>query len=220
MLKPYERPRIKEKWVMPRPILYLLDRDSLLLMLEISDWDWDYIAECYGVGDLPRAAIESYEWLEDVIKMHPGLWTAEICRIKHAIPSSNWGIAYCGLCTEYANPRKRARSEALGDELPEFPGRGGLKLHPPCSTRALTWLRQTTDRWAAQGMVVKAQTKIPDIRQARGWDIGTRIYWNWNGETDEKINVSELHKEQESRPAPGSDLIQLSLVQPGEAVRL
>ena len=74
-------------------------------------------------------------WVEE----HPGYWTAALCRLLNghtqpwqevSPPSPTWdpdyqppspamqaatqrAVIYCGLCVDYANPRKRARAAAL-----------------------------------------------------------------------------------------------------------
>ena len=157
---------------LPRYITALIDDDVLTdpdisaTLLEQSWWETDIFP------------LDEVEWLKALLKQQPGLWTARICRTKHDIPETRQGISYCGLCLEYANPRKRARSAALGPELPGFEGQGAFRLHPPCSRRALTWLRHILTRWANAGIVHKApKSVIPDIKQPRGWDYATRIYW-------------------------------------------
>jgi len=175
--KIYQKPAIVDRDRLPRQMFYLFTPASLQLLLEATDFDWQYLYDCYNNGDLPNAEIEPADWLEAVVIEWPGLWKAELCRIKHDIPSTPGWIAYCGLCTEYANPRKRARAAALGPELPGMEGMGSYTLHPPCSNRALTWIRKTLTRWSQRAVVIrKPGSIILDSRQARGWDFGTRVY--------------------------------------------
>lgn len=161
---------------MNRQIEALIGEDWACLDDEVSE---EYLLDTYYNTDIwPDADEQPKEWLKETIDQNPGVWTAEICRMKHNRPSDNENIAWCGLCSEYANGRKRQRSANLPEVLPGFEEIGGAyKLHPPCSNRALTWLRKTTDRWAKVGKIIKEKLQvIPDPRQARGWDFGTRIY--------------------------------------------
>jgi hypothetical protein len=155
--------------LLDKAVISDIENDDEVSRRQIEYW-------LYCEDELPDPATDPKEWLLEAIDAEPGRWTAELCRLKHDVPSDNQGIAYCGLCQEYANPRKRARSKALGPALPGF-GRGAYKLHPACSKQGLTWLRKTLSRLAKNGLITKIQNaRIPDIRQARSWDFGTRIY--------------------------------------------
>ncbi|MFC1975056.1 hypothetical protein ACFLXQ_01500 [Chloroflexota bacterium] len=155
---------------LPRHISALVDPD-VLDDPEISD---AYIEETYYMTDVYPDSDE--DWLQELLRQHPGAWASLVCRIKHDVPETNQGIAFCGLCQEYANPRKRARSEALGQSLPGLDG--AFKIHPRCSQKALTWLRHKLYQWEKAGHLERRpMSKIPDIRQARGWDYATRLYW-------------------------------------------
>jgi hypothetical protein len=46
-------------------------------------------------------------WVED----YPGCWTARLCRLINGLPETEQSVIYCGLCSEYASPRKRVRAE-------------------------------------------------------------------------------------------------------------
>lgn len=63
------------------------------------------------------------------------------------------------------------------EPLPGFETIGcAYQLHSPCSRRDLTWLRHQIYRLVRRGRVEKRREKIPDLRQARGWDWGSRLY--------------------------------------------
>lgn len=144
-----------------------------------TDWETYFEWAYWTSDDLLDPEQESRQWLLELIQINPGVWMAEACRIKHDLPSDNESIAWCGLCKEYANIRKRNRSAALPPKtLPGFEKIGGAyQLHPPCSKRALTWIRQTIYALEAKGLVERRPLEvIPDPRQGRGWDFGTRVY--------------------------------------------
>lgn len=146
---------------------------------EGDETNWDaYLAETYFTADIfPDVEEDPEGWALAIIDAQPGVWVAELCRIKHDRPSDNLNIARCGLCPEYANNRKRARARALGPTLPGFDLLGGqYQLSKPCSAKALTWLRKLTYRLEKAGFLFRRREKIPDLRQARGWDWGTRLY--------------------------------------------
>ncbi len=133
------------------------------------EWSYWTQGEYLDPEDDPKA------WALAVIGENPDVWVAELCRIKHDLASDTQGVAYCGLCTEYVNGRKRARAKALGPPLPGF-DQGQYQLHKPCSAKALTWLRKLTYRLEQAGFLLRQRERIPDQRQARGWDWGTRLY--------------------------------------------
>jgi hypothetical protein len=132
----------------------------------------------YWVGNgFTNCSYNAEEWILEVIHQNPGLWVAEICRIMHDHPSTTLGIAFCGLCQQYANPRKRLHARNSGPEIPGLEGNGAYKLHPACSDQDLTWLRHLIYRLERTKLIVRVpNSKIPDSRQPRGWDFGTRIY--------------------------------------------
>lgn len=112
------------------------------------------------------------EWVLMAIQQTPGLWVSYLCRVMNCNPS----VAVCGLCREYVNPRKRARAKKWQDQL-TLPGLSSpYALHPPCSKRALTWLRHTIYALRDQGLVELRRETIPDDRQPRGWDWASRCY--------------------------------------------
>jgi hypothetical protein len=126
--------------------------------------------------ELPRP--DTLSWIEAAIEASPGVWISRLCRARHGLLETFRSIARCGQCLSYANPRKRRRAAALPSELlPGFETIGGaFQLHPPCSHQDLTWLRHQVYRLARLGRVEKRREKIPDLRQARGWDWGSRLY--------------------------------------------
>jgi hypothetical protein len=147
----------------------LMGGDDPTLTEEYLEWSYFTQEEWQDPESDPEA------WALGVISANPGLWVAELCRIKHDRENTAAEIAYCGLCREYANRRKRVRAAKLGDPLPGFTS-GAYQLHPPCSNRAFTWLRKLTYRLERAGFLLRKRERIPDGRQARGWDWGTRLY--------------------------------------------
>jgi hypothetical protein len=118
------------------------------------------------------------EWAEEVIRANPGTWTAWMCRAANGVPETPQGIAYCGLCTEYANGRKRKRNErlALMRLLPGFEEIGGNKQpHPPCA-HGFTRLRHTLYRLKDRERVLSRREQRPDPHNHRGWDLMTCYY--------------------------------------------
>ena len=136
-----------------------------------------HIAEHVSTG-LGIETMESPRWVQAAIQAQPGVWTARLCRQMHGLPETERSILYCGLCQDYANPRKRARAACLPTQtLPGFEAiGGGFQLRPPCSKRGLTWLRKLIYRLRDRGQIETCRERIPDCRQPRGWDWGTRIY--------------------------------------------
>lgn len=118
------------------------------------------------------------------IESYPGLWTAALCRALNGVPETACGIAWCGLCAAYANPRKRARSGRLGPTLPGFEGRGAFQLHPSCGTISLRSLQAVVDNLEDALMVVRHRSVIPDPRNHRGWDFASRLWPldGWRGD--------------------------------------
>ncbi|MCK6625525.1 MAG: hypothetical protein L6R45_10160 [Anaerolineae bacterium] len=164
--------------MLPRWLEYQCNLDDLDDLMGGSDptvsadyLEWSYFTQ-EGWAD-PDTDPEA--WALDIIAANPGLWVAELCRIKHDLASTPANIAYCGLCAEYANPRKRRRAARLGPSLPGFES-GQYQLHPPCSSQALTWLRKLTYRLERGGFLLRKRERIPDHHQPRGWDWGTRLY--------------------------------------------
>jgi hypothetical protein len=120
---------------------------------------------------------ESPEWVEAAIEANPGRWTARLCRAMHGHKEIIESIIHCGLCKCYTNSRRRARAAARPPLLPGFEEIGGaFQLHEHCGRRGLTWLRKLIYRLRGRGKVETRRERIPDLRQPRGWDWGTRIY--------------------------------------------
>ena len=131
----------------------------------------------YAWIDLGIEDPESPEWVEAAIEANPGRWTARLCRAMHGHEENYDSITHCGLCVDYCNPRKRKRAAALPPLLPGFEETGGaFQLFPRCGRRGLTWLRKLIYRLRERGKVETHRERIPDLRQPRGWDWGTRIY--------------------------------------------
>lgn len=119
-------------------------------------------------------------WAECQIKAEPGIWTARLCRSLNGLGETEADIIHCGLCADYANPRKRDRAARLA-ELPTLPGLDApFQLHPPCKAVPLRKLRYLLDVLEHQCDLVYSVplSEIPDCRQARGVDYATRYYPN------------------------------------------
>jgi hypothetical protein len=159
-----------EHWQVPRWVEALIP--ELDGCIELDDGVLAHLQEM-EVYELPQP--ETPEWVQAAIEARPGVWTARLCRAMHGVPETEQGIAYCGLCVSYVNPRKRRRAACLPNLLPGF-AEGAYMLRQSCSKRDLTWLRRTVCRLCKAGKIVTRRERIPDVRQARGWDIGTRIY--------------------------------------------
>jgi len=117
-------------------------------------------------------------WVLCYVERHPGIWTAKLCRLLNGIPETEQGVIYCGLCSQYANPRKRARAEKYAT-IPTLPGMNPpYQLHPPCSTMRLRQLQAILRKLRDQcHMIISKQDAIiPDSRNHRGWDYATRWY--------------------------------------------
>jgi hypothetical protein len=114
--------------------------------------------------------------VEGQITQEPGIWTCKLCRQINGIPEDEGGIIYCGLCSDYANPRKRERAERY--DQPTLPGMDApYQTHPPCRRVPLRKLRYLLEVLQDTcDLIVGKAEQIPDSRQARGWDWGTRYY--------------------------------------------
>lgn len=117
-------------------------------------------------------------WVESRIKAEPGIWTARLCRLLNGCElDTEAAIIHCGYCQDYANPRKRNRAEV--HNYPTLPGlEPPHQLHPPCRSMPLRKLRYLLDVLENTADLVYSVpgSEIPDIRQPRGWDYGTRFY--------------------------------------------
>jgi hypothetical protein len=142
----------------------LLDRGTVLYLAETAADEW------------PEP--ETVAWVQKAIEANPGIWIARLCRAMHGKPETYQSIVWCGVCAQYANSRRRARAARLPDKtLPGLAEIGGAyQLHPPCSPRGLTWLRQQIYRLVAQGWIKKLREKCADLRQPRGWDFMSTLY--------------------------------------------
>jgi len=125
------------------------------------------------------------QWIYDNLTMmvlshvedNPGLWTARLCRLINGLPETESSIIHCGLCSDYANPRKRALAAQYA-ACPTLPGlEPQYQLHPPCSTIRLKQLQNMLYKLRDQClMVLSERGQIPDTRNARGWDMATKWY--------------------------------------------
>ena len=113
-------------------------------------------------------------WVED----NPGIWTARLCRLINDVPETERGVIYCGLCSQYANPRKRARAARYA-AIPTLPGMDPpYQLHPPCPTIRLRQLQAILRKLCDECIMITRErgAVIPDSRNHRGWDYATRWY--------------------------------------------
>ncbi|MEA3339467.1 MAG: hypothetical protein U9R15_05820 [Chloroflexota bacterium] len=112
------------------------------------------------------------------VETYPGLWTARLCRLINDLPENERSVIHCGLCSDYANPRKRKRAAqyAAHPTLPGFSPQ--YQLHPPCFTISLRQLQGILRKLRDQCLMVlsEEQSRIPDSRNGRGWDLATRWY--------------------------------------------
>jgi hypothetical protein len=131
----------------------------------------------YASVDLAIETAESPRWVQAAIAAHPGIWTARPCRAMHDLPETEASIIHCGRCACYANSKRRRRARRYA-QMPLLPGfdTHPYQLHSPCSRRDLTWLRKLIYRLRDRDQIETRRERIPDCRQARGWDWATRIY--------------------------------------------
>jgi hypothetical protein len=117
-------------------------------------------------------------WVLACVEDEPGIWTAALCRSLNGLPETEESVIWCGLCTEYANPRKRRRAAQCPPILPGFEEIGGAyQLHPPCGRIRLRLLRSLLSTLERATMVRgEPGSEIPDSRNHRGWDYATRWY--------------------------------------------
>ncbi len=111
-----------------------------------------------------------------LVETCPGIWTAALCRRMNGVPETEEGVVHCGLCKDYANPRKRERAERYARH-PTLPGMTPpYQLHVPCTVglrQVRGMLRKLREVCL---MVVGRREIIPDSRNNRGWDLATRWY--------------------------------------------
>jgi hypothetical protein len=154
-----------------------LPPEYLALAPDLADLDAEELDELEGHVAY-WLALEAPEpgtaaWVADAVAANPGIWTAALCRAMHGLPETEESVVYCGRCEEYANPRKRARARRYA-AMPTLPGfEAPYQLHPRCD-RGLTWLRHQL--YVMATVRREAGAVIPDCRQQRGWDFGTRLY--------------------------------------------
>ena len=117
------------------------------------------------------------EWMEMAIVANPGMWISRLCRNLHDLPENETSVMYCGRCSEYANKGKKKRAKQA-ELTPTLPGMEDClyRLHDPCTKWGLTAVRHYIYRRERKGLVVRKREKIPDTRQPRGWDWGSRVY--------------------------------------------
>lgn len=120
------------------------------------------------------------DWLATVnaaITADEGIWTCRLCRQLNRLPETLESVIYCGQCADYANPRKRARAEAWEVQA-QLPGmEHPFAIHEACPGISLRKLRYMLDVLENTCDLVRGyRERIPDERQARGWDFATRYY--------------------------------------------
>ena len=115
------------------------------------------------------------EWVLSVVRAQPGIWIARLCRAVHDRAETWDSICHCGLCVQYANQRKRKRAASMPPPLPGF-DTGAYQLYEACSSHGLAWMKYYVHQLKDRGLVDARREKIPDLRQARGWDWASRIY--------------------------------------------
>ena len=132
-----------------------------------------------GTYRTPSWVIENWILsLYGLIQDHPGIWTARLCRMVNGLDESEASIIYCVLCSEYANPRKRARAETYA-RRPTLPAMAPpYQLHRPCTRLRLRQVQHCLRRLETElCMVIGLQADtIPDSRNGRGWDLATTWY--------------------------------------------
>lgn len=116
--------------------------------------------------------------VENAVANNPGIWTCKLCRLLNGIPETKAGIAWCGLCLHFANVNKRARAEALA-AIPTLPGMTPpYQIHPACTCIPLKKLQYLLRYLAEETDLIRLEpgTKVPDMMQARGYDLATACY--------------------------------------------
>jgi hypothetical protein len=92
-----------------------------------------------------------------LLKIHPFLWTARICRSLNNISCSR----HCRYCKTYANPRKRTR----------FP----FRLTDPCPIN-LSFVGKFLKKMVVDGLIASKKKILPDGYNSRGYDLFTVYY--------------------------------------------
>lgn len=158
----------------------------------IAPWD--------GGTEWEATLYEVLTWVEE----YPGYWTAALCRLINGLtqpwqelppPTPQWysgytppdtavkahvtqQVLYCGLCSDYANPRKRARVRKLPPPLPGLEAHAAYQLHAPCGLIGLKTLQRALRYLEIETVAVRGipHELIPDPRNHRGWDYAT-CWW-------------------------------------------
>lgn len=177
----YETLNTNPDWMVediPPDLCLLVGEPDLAGLADAGELDYGLILHLAYAAAFELPQPETVAWIEGAIQANPGIWISRLCRAKHGRPETFYSIARCGQCRSYSNGRKRRRAANLPPvPLPGFETTGGaFQLHSPCSRRDLTWLRHQIYRLVRRGRVEKRREKIPDQRQARGWDWGSRLY--------------------------------------------
>jgi hypothetical protein len=125
---------------------------------------------------------EVWAWcnmLRAYISEDPGIWSARLCRLVNGIPETRKGVMHCGLCEDYANPRKRNRDPTRHGQLllPGVQTGGEYQLRPRCKRLGFAQLRGLLRRGADLELFSRWEKQvIPDDLNHRGWDFATRFY--------------------------------------------
>ena len=136
---------------------------------------WEPPSHSSPAGRMPSDVREDLTMMVlSYVADEPGIWTARLCRRINGLPETNRAVAWCGLCRDYANPRKRERARRLGKPLPGM--EATLQIHPPCPTVPFRLLQDLLGLLEEATMVFGRREEIPDPRNARGWDFATRWY--------------------------------------------
>jgi hypothetical protein len=158
-------------------IAALVPAIDLLCMADDGEVDYGTYLHLVEASLYEMPQPETAEWVERAVAANPGVWTARLCRAMHGRRETLRDIAYCGLCGEFMNSRKRRRAENLPPSvLPGYEVIGAAFQGYPACHKGLSWLRGVVHRLRARSRIVTRRERIPDMRQARGWDIGTRLY--------------------------------------------
>lgn len=98
----------------------------------------------------------------EAIEDSPGIHTAKLCRHLNQVNEYVGTHGFCGVCIDFANPRKRATKE----------------IHKACPTIRLKLLQYHLKTLIVAGRIHKKREVKPDGQEHRGWDIFSCYYCN------------------------------------------
>ncbi len=132
-----------------------------------------------------------------VVQACPGINLSLLCRALNGQPSTGW----CGLCSQYANPRKRERAEKWSEQVTLLGMDAPYQLHDPCPL-GFDNVRKSVYALAERGLLRLEREKRQDTRQPRGWDWMTCAYYQ------SQIHVALIGcvAQKLNHPAPARDL--------------